>query len=653
MVGAEATLDFALLRSLAKQHNDEGYAEFVCKVPFSFYCERVKRLGFVGKELVLDVGCGFGQWTAALSLLNKKVVALEQNPSRLAIAEALIKEAQLTNVEFALGEALSLLDRNESIFDAIFCYGVFMFLDREKALREFRRVLKPGGDLYVCTNGFGWWLRLWLRHLFGVKPVRQAAFRAMSNGSGVPNSTNRKDVARILKPEEWETVAVGCEGTISCSPAYTEGQPIYEGTFWGLDSVIEFLARKRHVPIGHFGQVAVTSRQEAGETVRRVVLQTVSKQTYEYLTPLAELPQPRPVEDLVNNCFPQVIEEASTMARSLDRVEQLQWIFQRITEGRQSPVEQIRACTTFAQLHFFHHFAGQPMQTENLSVLDPLAALRLRFGRCGNVGRFLVDLFECNEFPARLLTAGCHTSAEVWCQGRWVLADASLFPPGVFPQDHEGRPIGIEEAAQAPALLDRCASYVNYHHEYIEVFLRAYPETAPALARYLRAPLLPSSAIFGQEYFVGRTPGLIERLRKLGNPRSWNADENFGWLRGYDRDTLQGPALASRQRPGQVTGLYERDGHLWWEEPFRADQGADLSYLLICSERSRGWTYTGLPIGCRFTVPGQSIRTDRPSLAKATVAGLGRFVTVYAQVADWENDVLFYLPSKEFSLTAT
>ena len=653
MVGSEATLDLSLLRSLAKQHNDEGYAQFVCKFPFSFYVERVKRLGFVGKEQVLDVGCGLGQWTAALSLLNKKVVALEQNPSRLAIAEALIKKAALTNVEFALGEALSLLDRDEDVFDAIFCYGVFMFLDRQKAIKEFRRVLKPGGDLYICTNARGWWTRLWLQHWFGDKHVRRAAYRAMVDGSGVPNSTSRRDVTRLLKAEEWEALEIGYEGTLSRSSEDRVPQPIYRGTFLGSDAVIEFLAKKRSLPSGQIGQAAETPRQDAGETVRRVVVQTIAKQTYEYLTPLHELPQPHPAHDLVNNCFPHVVEEARVLSRSLDRIEQLQWIYRTITEGSQSPVEQVRACTTFAQLHFFHHFAGQPMQADNVSVLDPVAALRLRFGRCGNVGRFLVDMFECNGVPARLLTAGCHTSAEVWCQGRWILADASLFPPGVSPHDQDGGPISIEEAAESPFLLDRCPSYINYHHEYIETFLRAYPETAPALAGYLRAPLLPSSAFFGREYFAGRTPGLIERLRKLGSPQSWNADENFGWLRGYDRQTLQGPALVSRQRPGQVTALSETDDHLRWERPFQADYTVGLSYLLVCSHRSRGWTYTELPVGCHFAVSGQWVRAEEPCLAKEAVAGLGRHVTIYTQVTGWENDRLFYLPSNEFELMGT
>ena len=217
-------------------------------------------------------------------------------------------------------------------------------------------------------------------------------------------------------------------------------------------------------------------------------------------------------------------------------------------------------------MHFFHHFAGQPMQAENIPVLDPLAALILRSGRCGNVARFLVDLFECNGFPARLLTAGCHTSAEVLWQARWILADASLFPPGLSPVDDSGNPVGIEQVARSPELLDRCQSYINYHHEYVEAFLKAYPETASALDRYLRAPLLPSAAFFGAEYFLNG-PRSYSAAQEAGFSDEWNADENSDgssaidatrWKRrrsllgngpGKSRDWTRGKAISAGSGP--------------------------------------------------------------------------------------------------------
>ena len=338
------------------------------------------------------------------------------------------------------------------------------------------------------------------------------------------------------------------------------------------------------------------------------------------------------------------------MSRSLRRVEQLQLVFQKITEGCSSQIGQIRACVTFAQMHFFHHFAGQPMQAENVPVLDPLAALILRSGRCGNVARFLVDLFECNGLPARLLTAGCHTSAEVLWQGRWILTDASLFPPGLSPVDDSGNPVRIEQVAQSPELLDRCQSYINYHHEYVEAFLKAYPETASALDRHLRMPILPSSAFFGVEHFSERTPGHIQRLRKQGSPMEWNADENFGWFLGYQCDMMEGPVHPTRQRPGQVTGLDSMRGNFRWERPHCPGKGMRLSYRVIVNERSRGWSYSQIPVGCTFAVPGTTVTIEDTGIPCETLLSLGRYLTIVTQVKEWDDERIFYLPSREFDL---
>jgi SAM-dependent methyltransferase len=651
VVTADAQVDLSLVLSRAKESNDESYAQMVCQFPFSFYLERVRAIDFVGKDSVLDVGCGFGQWTVAHALLNRRVVALEYNRPRLAIARDLVRKSGLENVNCVLGNGLT-LPFAEASFDAIFCYGVFMFLHRQQAVQEFRRVLRPGGDLYVCTNASGWWLRLWLQHLMGDAKVRTAAFQALTRGrrGSLPNSTSRKDVSAILKSNDWQQVEAGYEGTICRAPGKGKVLSCYPGSFWGLDAVIEFLARKTDSSRTHRVTAKLHNESKALDVLQEVVRRTIARACYEYVSPLRELPQPRPAVDLVNNCCADVVREAVRLSLSLDRVQQLQWIYQQVTRDSNSPLDRIRACVRFAQSHFFHHFAGQPMQAPHRPLYDPIAAVLVRFGRCGTMARFLVDLFECNGMPARLLIAGCHVSAEVLSEGQWLLADANLFPPGICPLDETGGPLRTERVLEEPGLLDGCPSYINYHHEYVEAFLREYPETATAIERYLRSPLLPSSGYFGEEYFVGRTPGSIERLSKFGTPTRWNSDVNFGWEAGFERQALPARGLPSRQRPGQVTAVFFRRGELCWEPPVVADDSLHLRYHLTVNDRPRGWAYDGLPIGCGFSVEGSSIRTDVPRVSTASLASHGRYITIVAEVKEWEQHKIFYLPSKEFDL---
>ena len=101
-------LDISLILSIAKAYNDEGYAKFICQFPMSFYLDRVKRINFSGYEKVLDIGCGYGQWTSVLAMYNQKVIALECNQNRLSIAQEFIKNCEIKNVDFVLGDAISL-----------------------------------------------------------------------------------------------------------------------------------------------------------------------------------------------------------------------------------------------------------------------------------------------------------------------------------------------------------------------------------------------------------------------------------------------------------------------------------------------------------------------------------------------------------------
>ncbi|RJR46478.1 MAG: methyltransferase domain-containing protein [Deltaproteobacteria bacterium] len=104
-------------------------------------------------DAVLDIGCGAG----LDSLLAAKMAGPEGRVAGVDVTQAMIDKAKanlsvlgLTNVTFQLAEAESLpFPDNE--FDAVISNGVFnLTLDKEKALLEAHRVLKPGGRLMLA-----------------------------------------------------------------------------------------------------------------------------------------------------------------------------------------------------------------------------------------------------------------------------------------------------------------------------------------------------------------------------------------------------------------------------------------------------------------------------------------------------------------------
>jgi ubiquinone/menaquinone biosynthesis C-methylase UbiE len=146
------------------------------------YLERINFLGFNNQDVVLDAGCGMGQWTLAFASTCKEVIAIDKNESRTKIAKELLAFNNKKNCKITNG-GLEQLDFPDNTFDCIFCYSVIMFTNIPQTLNEFYRVLKPNGKVYIMTDLQGWQLVLlnrsiknvpailfvWLRRILGFK----------------------------------------------------------------------------------------------------------------------------------------------------------------------------------------------------------------------------------------------------------------------------------------------------------------------------------------------------------------------------------------------------------------------------------------------------------------------------------------------------
>ncbi|MEV0899308.1 class I SAM-dependent methyltransferase [Actinoplanes sp. NPDC049802] len=96
---------------------------------------------------LLDVGCGPGTITAELAGLVApgRVTALEQTAEALDLARAEVGRRGLANVGFAVGDVHA-LDFPDDSFDVVHAHQVLQHVtDPVRALREMRRVTRPGG----------------------------------------------------------------------------------------------------------------------------------------------------------------------------------------------------------------------------------------------------------------------------------------------------------------------------------------------------------------------------------------------------------------------------------------------------------------------------------------------------------------------------
>ena len=136
---------------------DRDFLRRVYSTPLEFYIHRLSAVEFHGLERVLDAGCGFGQWALGLSELNTTVHGIDINESRVKTADEIACRLNRKNI-FITQASIDSLPYSNCVFDGVFCFSSIYFTNYVIVLREFFRVLKPQGKLYICTNGLGWYI---------------------------------------------------------------------------------------------------------------------------------------------------------------------------------------------------------------------------------------------------------------------------------------------------------------------------------------------------------------------------------------------------------------------------------------------------------------------------------------------------------------
>jgi SAM-dependent methyltransferase len=151
-------------------------------------------------DLLLDVGCGSGSITIGLATKVNRVIGVDVDDAEFDDVRTYARGSGIGNAEFREGSVYELAfpDRH---FDACLAHSMVETLDRPvDALREIRRVLKPGGVVGVASVEYGGLIlagpdepvlrrfydlrtRLWQDEGVG-DPYRGRALRGVLNAAG-------------------------------------------------------------------------------------------------------------------------------------------------------------------------------------------------------------------------------------------------------------------------------------------------------------------------------------------------------------------------------------------------------------------------------------------------------------------------------------
>ncbi len=213
-----------------------------------YYRKRLNNLGFTKKDSVLDAGCGMGQWSISLSKLNRKIIGADISMERLLVAKDIANIMNVKNAKF-IYSSIEKTPFDDESFDAIFCYGVFMFTHMPNVLKEFHRILKKNGRLYVNVNSLGWYL-----HLLFDRGLKQGQLQILKNtikmiiktiiGKKQNVIVSPSNLRKMLKKNNFRLEAIGPEGTLSENGPNVSGPTKYPAKFYGFPAMTEALAYK-------------------------------------------------------------------------------------------------------------------------------------------------------------------------------------------------------------------------------------------------------------------------------------------------------------------------------------------------------------------------------------------------------------------------
>lgn len=123
------------------------------------YDKVIRDIGFDGVGAVLDAGCGYGQWSRALSRNGNRVTAIDIDGEKLDLAVDLHDE-ESTGVMYYLGDMKDFGHMPDGGYDAIFSYSAIYWTGKywPEVLANWYNLLKPGGELYFTTDDWGYFL---------------------------------------------------------------------------------------------------------------------------------------------------------------------------------------------------------------------------------------------------------------------------------------------------------------------------------------------------------------------------------------------------------------------------------------------------------------------------------------------------------------
>ncbi len=184
----------------------------------------------LSQRRVLDIGCGGGLLTEALTRHGAHVTGIDMAPAMIEVARLHAHESRL-QIDYHLCSAEQFVGQATSTFDVISCMELVEHVPSPATLLgAAARLLRPGGDLFVSTINRN--LRSFLFAIVGAEYLLKL----------IPRGTHQ--YARLLRPAELARLARAQQLTL-CDISGIDYNPFSNTARLTADASVNYLAHFR------------------------------------------------------------------------------------------------------------------------------------------------------------------------------------------------------------------------------------------------------------------------------------------------------------------------------------------------------------------------------------------------------------------------
>jgi ubiquinone/menaquinone biosynthesis C-methylase UbiE len=124
------------------------YDRYRPSTPIEKLCRMLQVYRPLREITVVDVGCGTGLSTIPWAQHAKQVFGVDPNTEMISVAKSKLGALSTTNVTFIDGDSRAIKVADSQV-DVVTCSQSFHWMEPSASLREFHRILKPGGLLAI------------------------------------------------------------------------------------------------------------------------------------------------------------------------------------------------------------------------------------------------------------------------------------------------------------------------------------------------------------------------------------------------------------------------------------------------------------------------------------------------------------------------